>query len=95
MSRKISYAIVIRDFTCPLPSQYVQGSFIMRVTDSRTRLRVISTRPSSEILRTFVFALSLPSASCKALKTFSRFWGLSMSMKSMMMMPPMLRSRSW
>ena len=68
---------------------------IMRVTDSRTRLRVISTRPSSEILRTFVFALSRPSASCRALKTFSRFCGFSMSMKSMMMMPPMFRSRSW
>ena len=58
------------------------------------RLRVISTRPSSEMSNTWVRVLSRASASRKTLMTSSRLSRISMSMKSMTMMPPMSRSRS-
>ena len=67
----------------------------MRPSDSRVRLRVISTRPSSLILVTLALALSCLSDSSNDRITFSRLDSLSMSMKSTMIMPPRLRSRSW
>jgi len=94
-SRMISYAMVVLLRTWPRPSQIGQLSVVRRVTLSRTLLRVISTRPMSLILRTLVLARSAPRASWRVLKTFSRLDPLSMSMKSMMMIPPMLRRRSW
>src|SRR3981081_2427065 len=48
--------------TCPRPSQVGHISVVSRVTLSRTRLRVISTRPMSLILRTLVLARSAPRA---------------------------------
>jgi hypothetical protein len=63
-------------------------------SDSRVRLRVISTSPSSLIFVTLHRARSRDSAFWKESQTFFRFPSLSMSMKSTTMMPPMLRSRS-
>ena len=60
-----------------------------------TRLRVISTRPSSEMSKTWVRVLSRLSAWRSALATASRLGLDSMSMKSMTMIPPMSRRRSW
>ena len=51
--------------------------------------------PSSEMSKTWVRVLSRARASRNALITSSRFLRISMSMKSMTMMPPMSRSRSW
>ena len=59
------------------------------------RLRVISTRPSSEMSKTCVRVLSRASASRSTRPTSSRFFFTSMSMKSMTMIPPMSRRRSW
>src|SRR3989304_2443862 len=61
----------------------------------RTRLRVISTSPSSEISRTLVRALSSPSAFWRAWRTCWRWSSRSMSLKSMMMIPPRSRRRIW
>src|SRR5207247_6306513 len=55
----------------------------------------ISTRPRSETRRIRVRALSCVKASFNAWNTLSRFRSRSMSMKSMMMIPPMLRNLSW
>ena len=58
-------------------------------------MRVISTSPSSEMSKTWERVLSRESASRSAPATASRFDLDSMSMKSMTMIPPMSRSRSW
>ena len=62
---------------------------------SVTFCRVISTRPSGEISTTYVFVRSRSSSVRSASSTVSRFFGFDMSMKSMTMIPPMSRSRSW
>jgi len=62
---------------------------------SVTFCRVISTRPSGEISTTYVFVRSRSSSDRSASSTVCRFFGFDMSMKSMTMMPPMSRSRSW
>ena len=67
----------------------------MRVSGSWVRLRVIWISPISDMGRTWVLLLSRLSASLNAPKTRSWFDFFSMSMKSMMMMPPMSRSRIW
>ena len=64
-------------------------------TPSVTFWRVISTRPSGEISTTNVFVRSSSSALRSVLSTASRLRARAMSMKSMTMMPPMSRSRSW
>ena len=79
----------------PRPVHIGQFSLSDSTRPSLMRLRVISTRPSSEMSKTCVRVLSRASASRKALMTSSRFALISMSMKSMTMMPPMSRSRSW
>ena len=62
---------------------------------SRVRLRVISTRPSGDTDEMWFFAWSLASDFSSACSTCLRCSSSSMSMKSTMMMPPRLRSRSW
>ncbi len=62
---------------------------------SVTFCRVISTRPSGEISTTYVFVRSRSSSVRSASSTVARFFGFAMSMKSMTMIPPMSRSRSW
>ena len=64
-------------------------------TPSVTFWRVISTRPSGEISTTKVFVRSSSSALRSVLSTASRLRARAMSMKSMTMIPPMSRSRSW
>ena len=64
-------------------------------TPSVTFWRVISTRPSGEISTTKVFVRSSSSDLRSVLSTVSRLRARAMSMKSMTMMPPMSRSRSW
>ena len=64
-------------------------------TPSVTFWRVISTRPSGEISTTKVFVRSSSSALRRTFSTASRLRERAMSMKSMTMMPPMSRSRSW
>ena len=78
----------------PRPSQVGQASVSSCGRLARVRLRVISTRPSSEILRMLLRILSCLSAVSKASMTRCWFAGSIMSMKSTMMMPPMLRRRS-
>ena len=79
----------------PRPSQVVQMVENASTSPSEIRLRVISTRPSSEISKTWVRVLSRARASLNFRVTSSRFFLISMSMKSMTMIPPMSRSRSW
>ena len=64
-------------------------------TPSVTFWRVISTSPSGEISTTNVFVRSSSSDLCRTFSTASRLRARAMSMKSMTMMPPMSRSRSW
>ena len=79
----------------PSPSQV--GHFFVRISrgPSVTFWRVISTRPSGEISTTYVFVRSRSSSVRSASSTVARFFGFAMSMKSMTMIPPMSRSRSW
>ena len=81
--------------TWPLPSQAGQGSHRTCASDSRVRLRVISTSPSGEKPLTDTLVRSRDSVFFSSASTASRCSTFSMSMKSMMMMPPRLRSRSW
>jgi hypothetical protein len=64
-------------------------------TPSVTFWRVISTSPSGEISTTNVFVRSSSSALRKVFNTASRLRVRAMSMKSMTMIPPMSRRRSW
>ena len=67
----------------------------MRLRVSRVRFLVISTSPSSDMGRTFVLLRSFFRASFRALYTLSRFEVFSMSIKSMMISPPISRSLIW
>src|SRR5215213_8494997 len=78
----------------PRPSHVGHGEDSDSTRPSPMRLRVISTSPSSEMSNTWVRVLSRASASRNTRTTSSRFLRISMSMKSMTMMPPMSRSRS-
>ena len=64
-------------------------------TPSVTFWRVISTSPSFEISAVKVFVRSWSSAPRSTFMTASRLRAFAMSMKSMTMIPPMSRSRSW
>ncbi len=64
-------------------------------TPSVTFWRVISTSPSLEISAVNVFVRSSSSVLRSTFMTASRLRARAMSMKSMTMMPPMSRSRSW
>ena len=79
----------------PRPSQLGQVVENASTRPSEIRFRVISTRPSSEISNTWVRVLSRASASLNLRTTSSRFFRISMSMKSITMIPPMSRRRSW
>src|SRR5580700_147315 len=79
----------------PRPPHTVHSVDRVSSRPSETRLRVISTSPSSEMSKTWVRVLSRDSALRSAAATLSRFSRTSMSMKSITMMPPMSRSRSW
>src|SRR4051794_23265056 len=81
--------------TRPRPSQTGHRWVNDSSSPSPMRLRVISTRPSSEMSKTWVLVLSRASASRNTLMTCSRLSLISMSMKSMTTMPPMSRNRSW
>ena len=79
----------------PRPRQCSHGS---EKTSSRpwpTRLRVIWTRPSEVTSATWCLVRSRPRHSVSRRSTRSRLLSSTMSMKSMTMMPPMSRSRSW
>ena len=88
-------AIVSSDFTTPSPSHTGQVLVMISRTPSVTFWRVISTSPSGEISTTKVFVRSSSSDLRSVLSTVSRLRARAMSMKSMTMMPPMSRSRSW
>jgi hypothetical protein len=64
-------------------------------TPSVTFWRVISTSPSGEISTTNVLVRSSSSDLRRFFSTASRLRARAMSMKSMTMIPPMSRSRSW
>ena len=93
--RANSIAIVSSDFTTPSPEHTGHGLVMISRTPSVTFWRVISTRPSGEISTTNVFVRSSSSALRRTFSTASRLRERAMSMKSMTMMPPMSRSRSW
>ena len=59
------------------------------------RLRVICTRPSEVTSATWCLVRSRPKDSTNRRSTKSRFVSSTMSMKSMTMMPPTSRRRSW
>ena len=86
-------AVVVDDQPRPL-----QCSHVSLNTSSRpvpTRLRVICTRPSEVTSATWCLVRSRPRHSSSRRSTRSRLVSSTMSMKSMTMMPPMSRSRSW
>ena len=93
--RSNSIAIVSSDLITPSPSQVGHGRVMISRTPSVTFWRVISTNPSGEISTTKVFVRSSSSALRSVLRTASRLRARSMSMKSITMIPPMSRSRSW
>ena len=80
-----------------MPSPPHVGHLRVRISrgPSVTFCRVISTSPSGEISTTYVFVRSRSSSVRSASSTDARFFGFAMSMKSITMMPPMSRSRSW
>ena len=79
----------------PRPSQVTHGSAKLVNNPSPMRFRVISTKPSSEISNTCVRVLSRDKASLKASSTLRRFSRISMSMKSITIIPPISRKRNW
>src|SRR5215218_3515828 len=81
--------------TTPRPSQVGQVSEKLSSSPPETRLRVIWTRPSEETSITWLLVLSRIRAARSRSTTACWLRSNSMSMKSMMMMPPMSRSRSW
>ena len=93
--RAVSIAIVSSERTTPSPLQIGHGLVMISRTPSVTFWRVISTRPSGEISTTNVLVRSSSSALRSTFSTASRLRERAMSMKSMTMMPPMSRSRSW
>src|SRR4051812_37240532 len=95
MWRANSIAIVSSDLITPSPWHTGHGLVMISRTPSVTFWRVISTRPSGEISTTKVFVRSSSSALRSVLSTASRLRARAMSMKSMTMIPPMSRRRSW
>src|SRR5215216_1199020 len=81
--------------TTPRPSQVGQVSEKLSSRPPETRLRVIWTRPSEETSITWLLVLSLARAARRRSTTACWLRSNSMSMKSMMMIPPMSRRRSW
>src|SRR5512133_418551 len=81
--------------TTPRPSQVGQVSEKLSSRPPETRLRVIWTRPREDTSITWLLVLSLARAVRRRSTTASWLRSNSMSMKSMMMMPPMSRRRSW
>src|SRR5690606_39217765 len=79
----------------PRPLQCSQVSENASTRPCPTRLRVIWTRPSDVTSATWCLVRSRPRHSTRRRSTRSRFDSSTMSMKSMTMMPPMSRSRSW
>src|ERR671927_143224 len=68
---------------------------MLRFSDGRMRCRVISMMPNGEIFRILVRARSRLTASRMAFSTPRRCFSSRMSMKSLTMMPPRSRRRSW
>ena len=95
MRRSNSIAIVSSERITPSPWQVGHSRVMISRSPSVTFWRVISTRPSREISAVNVFVRSSSSASRSVFSTASRLRARAMSMKSMTMMPPMSRSRSW
>ncbi len=79
----------------PRPLQWTQVSEKDSSRPWPTRLRVIWTRPSEVTSATWCFVRSRPRHSNRRRSTRSRLDSSTMSMKSMTMMPPRSRSRSW
>ena len=79
----------------PRPPQCSHGSEKTSSRPDPTRLRVIWTRPSEVTSATWCLVRSRPRHSRSRRTTRSRLDSSTMSMKSMTMMPPMSRSRSW
>ena len=78
----------------PRPSQVGHVSEKDSSSPADTRLRVTSSSPSGPMSNTCDRVLSWAIAFFIVSMTLSLFFSRSMSMKSMMMMPPMSRSRS-
>ena len=93
--RRFSIAIVSFDSTRPSPWHVGQVAVMISRTPSVTFWRVISTRPSGEIDVRYTLERSFFSSSCRQAITASRFFCGAMSMKSITIIPPMSRSRSW
>ena len=81
--------------TMPRPPQCSHCSEKTSIRPDPTRLRVICTRPSEVTSATWCLVRSRPRHSSRRRTTRSRLLSSTMSMKSMTMMPPMSRSRSW
>ena len=79
----------------PRPPQVGHGSENASSSPCPTRLRVICTSPSEVTSATWCLVRSRPRHSVSRRSTRSRLDSSTMSMKSMTMMPPMSRSRSW
>ncbi len=77
----------------PEPVQYGHGWQSVRSRACLVRLRVMAIRPNSLKRSIFEGARSARNASSSAAITFSRLRRSSMSMKSMMMIPPRSRRR--
>ena len=93
--RSASTAIVCSERTTPSPPHVGQVRVRISRTPAVTFWRVISTSPSGEISTRYVFVRSFSSSAWSTFSTSARFFADAMSMKSMTMMPPMSRSRSW
>src|SRR5690625_3371944 len=81
--------------TYPRPAQWVQGSLKASINPSPTRLRVICTKPREVTSATWWRVRSRPRHSMRRRSTRSRLDSSTMSMKSMTMIPPISRKRSW
>ena len=73
-----------------LPRRTALGEDLARADDD-----LASSAAGGEISTTYVFVRSRSSSVFSASSTAARFFGFAMSMKSMTMIPPMSRSRSW
>ena len=93
--RSNSIAIVSSERITPSPSHVGHGRLMISRTPSVTFWRVISTSPSLEISAVNVFVRSSSSVLRSVFMTASRLRARAMSMKSITMIPPMSRRRSW
>ena len=80
--------------TASWPTTTLQGSHSMCASDSRVRLRVISTKPNWEKPPAMVLTRSRASCFVNSVRTACWWSSRTMSMKSTMMIPPRLRRRS-